>query len=1062
MGFFALLSQTNRIVLKKFIGIFTGLFLCSALFAQEGTVSGTVSDKVTGETLIGATVIYEAGKGVTTDIDGNYSLKLPFGTYTFKVSYVGYKTINEEITVDKKFVRHDFALSTTTLREIEVVADLAIEKETPVAYSNITPLQIKQELGTSDLPLLLNTTPGVYVSPTGGADGGARISIRGFQDRNVTVMIDGIPINNMDNGNVFWASTFGIDGVLANMQVQRGMTSSRLAIPAIGGTVNFITKSIENKESFKVQQDYGSFNTLRTSVGYNSGKLKGGWGVAAAGSFRKSDGYSDQQYKKEFFYYLKVQKQLGNHVLSLSAMGSPVEYGQRRSQQKIVTYDKEYARRLFKGNDALYQQLADFNVAYNIQRDNSNDEQAEQDYINLAEDYGWGTYNDEGDFVVDRSYYEQLASENDFIDTTGVISKGLRYNNHWGYLNGDKKNESVRKYNKPIFSIRDFWAISDKVYLSNVVYYSYGKGGSTARVPRLGFGDYDENLQVNFQAAYNNNTIGGIFGPPIYPEIDSTGLKSSVILNESFDNHYWIGWLSTLDYNINDNWKFAAGLDFRTYRSEQYQEIHDLLGGDYYVPSRFDLPEDRSPKPPSNIYREGDKYNYYNDNLIRWGAFFTELKYNKNQWRAFVNLSGVVTGYKRKDYFKNRDFVVDGERYPNAIGFGDVLFYNGSDVLVAAGTQGGQTATITQNGDTTFVQNPNNNENGYAPDGETNYIVGARRVDYDDPESKVSETPWKNIPGYTIKAGTSYLLNEFNTVFINAGYISRTPRFRNVVDFGTYNEFVRDIENENISSVEIGYTYSGTKFSINANAYYTYWKNRPTNNPPRVYLPDRGITVTANLNAMNAIHQGFELNSKYLLNKKITLEAIASIGDWRWDSAKRVIFYDDQGRPIHVATSNGTLLDSLVTIDFDAKGVAVGDAPQTQIGGAINYAFVKNGYVKLRYMYFGRYYSDFDPLSLVNENKGRQSWQIPSYGIASLYAGYRFDFNKVQLSFNASVENLFDKLYLADASNNNGSALVTTNYLDSQQEVTNNFDANSSSVYVGLPRRFSISAILTF
>ena len=94
----------------------------------------------------------------------------------------------------------------------------------------------------------------------------------------------------MDDGNVFWASTFGIDGVLANMQVQRGMTSSSLAIPAIGGTIKFITKSIENKPSFTARQDYDSFNTLRTSLSYNSGRLKNGWGYAVAGSFRTSEG----------------------------------------------------------------------------------------------------------------------------------------------------------------------------------------------------------------------------------------------------------------------------------------------------------------------------------------------------------------------------------------------------------------------------------------------------------------------------------------------------------------------------------------------------------------------------------------------------------------------------------------------------------------------------------------------------------------------------------------------------------------------------------------------------
>jgi len=68
---------------------------------------------------------------------------------------------------------------------------------------------------------------------------------------------------------------------------------------------------------------------------------------------------------------------------------------------------------------------------------------------------------------------------------------------------------------------------------------------------------------------------------------------------------------------FNDNWNFAGGLDFRTYQSEQYVEVFDLLGGNYHAPNRLDLPEHRSPNAANNAYREGEKYDYYNDNLMR-------------------------------------------------------------------------------------------------------------------------------------------------------------------------------------------------------------------------------------------------------------------------------------------------------------------------------------------------------------------------------------------------------------------------------------------------------------
>lgn len=1050
--------------MNKLLFLLLFSFISLSVIGQTASISGVITDKASGESLIGATVIYAVGQGTVADIDGGYQLELPFGEYEFTVQYTGYDKLVKTISVDNKVMEINFALESPKLSEVVVIADIAIEKETPVAFTNVTPKQITQELGSSDLPLLLNTAPGVYVSPTGGSDGGARVSIRGFQGRNITVMIDGIPINNMDRGNVFWSSTFGIDGILSNMQVQKGMTSSRLAIPAIGGTINFITKSISNEPSVVLKQDYGTFNTQRTSLSYNSGRLKNGWGIAAAGSFRKTDGYADEQFKEEYFYFLKVQKELGKHILSFTGMGSPVKYGIRQDKQKIAVYDKEYAAGLFDGSDDLYRRLSAYNVANNKGRESNNYDERDA----LAAEYGWiirdengdPVLDDDGNFIVDKDIYFDIAADRDFIDTAGVESKGYRYNNHWGYLNGGVLNEREREYHKPVFSLRDFWAVSDKLYWSNVLYYSYGKGGGTSRVPSLGFGDYDDNLQVDFNDDYRNNTVGGIFGPPIFPDISPNELKSGVILNKSFDNHSWWGWLSTVDYTINENFKFAGGLDFRTYKSEQYLEVHNLLGGDYFVPSNEDLPEDRPNTPQGKIFRQGDKYNYYNDNLMRWGAFFTELKYNKNQWRAFINISGVITGYKRKDYFANRDFEADGERYANAVGYGDVLFYNGSEVLVAAGAPNGATASFTQSGDTTFVTNPANNLNGYAPTGE-HQIIGARRVDYEDSEVSVSETPWKNISGFSVKGGASYSINEFHGVFMNIGYISRTPRFQNVIENGAFNRFLLNIENENISSIELGYTYKSSRFAANVNGYYTDWQNRPINSGQSVFLPDRGISVRTNLNDMSAVHMGVEFNVNYLINKKLSAEVFASFGDWRWTSAKSVNFFDDQGRPIYYADSNGNITDSLLTIEFDADGVYVGDAPQTQIGASLNYKFIKNAYVKGRFTYFAKHFSNFDPLQLQFEKKGRQSWQMPSYALVSLFAGYRFEFDNFDLDIIGIVDNVFDVRYIADGQNNDGPALVTTDYLNNPPQATVAFDANSTSVYFGLPRTFSISAKFT-
>ena len=194
-----------------------GLLFCSVQFisAQTGNVRGSVSDLITGEALIQAAVIYGAAgstSGVLTDFDGVYSIELTPGIYNLRVSYVGYEPKEIEVEIVVNSTREvNFKMQTILLQEARVVTDIAIERETPVAFSNIKPIQIQEELGSQPIPMILNSTPGVYATQAGSDDNGPSISIRGFKQRNVSVLIDGIPVNDMETGGVYWNNWFGLD-----------------------------------------------------------------------------------------------------------------------------------------------------------------------------------------------------------------------------------------------------------------------------------------------------------------------------------------------------------------------------------------------------------------------------------------------------------------------------------------------------------------------------------------------------------------------------------------------------------------------------------------------------------------------------------------------------------------------------------------------------------------------------------------------------------------------------------------------------------------------------------
>ena len=386
---------------------------------------------------------------------------------------------------------------------------MARSRETPVAFSNITPVKLQEELAAQDIPMILNTTPGVYATQQGGGDGDARINIRGFSQRNVAVMIDGIPVNDMENGWVYWSNWFGLDLVTQRIQVQRGLGASKLALPSVGGTMNIITAGIDQRRQIKFKQEVGNDGFFRTSLGYTSGQLKHGWAVTAAGSYKNGKGWVDRTYTEGWFYYLKIDKKLGNHILSFSAMGAPQEHGQRRYKKPLATYDAEYAK-------------------------------------------------EQGVNVPPSEYYAAT-----YLDTNSMVDRGIAYNPDWGeYVDKDGKtvvlNEKVNYYHKPQFTLRDFWSINEKLYLSNIIYLSLGNGGGTSlkRSVRADQGFILPNGQIDMQRYYDINRSNY---DPLYPD----ELKSYQFVRAQVNNHQWYGLLSTVNYTISDALTFSGGLDIK-------------------------------------------------------------------------------------------------------------------------------------------------------------------------------------------------------------------------------------------------------------------------------------------------------------------------------------------------------------------------------------------------------------------------------------------------------------------------------------------------------------------
>ncbi len=912
----------------KFLLTIATLFIGFVAFNQTGKLSGSITDDVTSQPVVGAKLSLFANKKdaplrALSDVEGHYEYaNLAYGKYLLVVFMPSFDTLKVNITIDKPTIVKDVVLGgSRELEEVKVIGNIVKDRNVPFAVTKIPYQKITEELASRDLPMLLNGTAGVYATQQGGGDGDARINVRGFDQRNVGVMIDGVPVNDMENGQVYWSNWFGLDAITAQMQVQRGLGATKIAMPSIGGTINILTQGIGNKKGGSFKQEYGTGQMLRSTFSYNTGLLKGGWGLTVSASYKQGQGWVYGTPSQGFFGYFKVSKKWKEHLTTLSGFAAPQWHGQRAYNQSIQYFNTDAAR----------------NLGVNV-------------------------------------------------DTNQIFyNMGIRFNQHWGYKTVDGKqeyfSERMNYYTKPQITLKDFWKVNNKLSISNLLYMSIGIGGGTSAFNTSALVRNPDGL-INWDQVIQENRVNSLFGTPnIDPVYDPTKIKSSQIMYASINNHFWTGYLGQFNYKYNKQIEFSGGIDVRYYEGRHYQVITDLLGGDYFVSTA-----DKNDANPMQVV--GDKiaknaYNADRKGIVQWTGAFGQMEYSGEKLSYFVNLSGILNGYKGVDYFQKK--VLDLGDTVLRIGATDTIVYQG------------------------------------------------KTYDASSAGLKAYATDWKFIPGFTFKAGASYAVHKDGSVFVNIGFLNRTPQFSNVIDNNS-NQFFGVINNEKILAVEGGYNYANKKFGVNVNGYATNWKNKPI--PFGVAVPDPNDPtefIRVNINGMDAVHLGGEVDFAYNITKKISADFMVSIGNWFWNSSKTIIIPQ---------------YDSL-QFTFDAKGVHVGDAAQTAMAASLRYEPIKNLYFKVQAQYFDRYYANFDPFTLQGATARKESWEMPSYYLINLFAGYRYPMKKIAIVTSGTITNLLNKQYISDATNNaNG--------------VYNSFDAQSATVMFGGGFRFNLSLGIQF
>ena len=631
--------------------LIASVFMITGLFAQS--VVGVVTD-VDSNPLGGANVVVEGSDlGAVADESGFYSIKLDSGTYTVTVTFIGYSSQSQEVVMGEEDVKVDFALAidAITMSALEVLASRADEK-TPVAYTTVGKEELEFRLGSQDVPMALNTTPSVYATQQGGGAGDARINVRGFNQRNVAVMINGVPQNDMENGWVYWSNWDGVADAAQSIQLQRGLSAVNLATPSIGGTMNIITNPASAEKGGKFKQEGGAGSFLKSTLNYNTGLMMGDKLALSGTIVRKTgDGIIDATWTDAWAYYMGASFQANDkNRFELYAIGAPQRHGQNLYKQNIATYSQELA-----GDVDGYDTEA---FAAGAKFETEGGRTFNQNWAPVSSDYKGKQY-----------WY--------MYGVGGLFGGGNQDRYNSGFL-----NERENFFHKPLVNLNHFMTINDKTRLSSVLYWSGGSGGGTGT-----YGSSFRKPAVDGQKWYRSSPWGWDWDAAIATNSDrvdtdfhATENRSKGILRNSINRQDTYGLISKLNYEVSDELELQVGLDWRTAGIEHAREVRDLLGGDYYVDYADDNASD------GKIVKLGDIIAYHNSTTVDWLGGFVQGNYTKDKLNVY-GMGGLSSiKYSYQDHFTVANEVIKADAISTFQVKGGAMYDVDDNVSVFANT----------------------------------------------------------------------------------------------------------------------------------------------------------------------------------------------------------------------------------------------------------------------------------------------------------------------------------------------------------------------------------------
>ncbi len=528
----------------------------------------------------------------------------------------------------------------------------------PLPSFNLSATELEGYGESQDVSGLLMSSRDIFESTAGYTFGQARYRIRGYDTENTAVLINGIKVNDVSSGRAYWGSWGGLNDALRNQSIYTGINASKLSFGGIGGQTNITTRASTYGKGLKLT--YSSANRSyrnRVMVLYSTGMMENGWALTLSGSRRwAEEGYVKGTFYDAWSYFISAEKKINDrHSIGLIAYGAPNKRGR---------------------NGMAVQEAND------------------------------------------------LVNDN-------------HYNPYWGYQNGEIRNARIGNYHQPMIMLSHYWDISEKTKLTSSLYYNFGRGGSTAlswaygNDPRpdyyrnlpsyaLSNGDYSTYLyqtrmweqdeayrQLDWDAFYfaNSNKLRTIYNVNGIEGNTVQGNRSKYIIEDRRNDKSQMGFNMNLNSDVNEHLNVAGGLDLVRFKGFHFNEVVDLLGGDYYLDidkyadqfqeSIYSDESQSDLQTPNRVAYVGDKIGHdYTSNVNTYSGFAqADFTYSKFDFYLAAQLS--FTEFWRTGHMQNGKFpensLGDSEknRFTNyGVKGGIVYKINGKNFISANGEYG--------------------------------------------------------------------------------------------------------------------------------------------------------------------------------------------------------------------------------------------------------------------------------------------------------------------------------------------------------------------------------------